>query len=713
MKTFTIGQNLEIDVLRHVRVDGSRFPRPEPDSIADYFVINARWQGVPIDFYPNEGRRVDPLAFGFVGKKAQPVYDDNGNQVGTKRGGDFRGMRFWRVVARRLGKAVLARQLGKTVGQVTPDDEAGAGVVIRRLLTANFTAPADTRLMTIDDAARFLRDADGALDVGEKPPGTVADIDADFDSYVNSSGTESEGGTTLTVGIQTLTYRAQTRFSLASISTPINDVDWQGNVAGVSQVDAGDAVSWNQYGTSDPDTDSAATKYTNSGGTSYVTATGMNTTGSKTVDLGTTADTDVGNQVSSPGWFTVGIAPSTGFATPETFIFEAIENAGTDPATLTVDYGTSNVDATAVVIPVHATLTTAARLLTIAATPILVELAHVAATRLLAKSAAVISVEAASVAPSLSMTKAASVMSVQASMVAATGSPVHQRSATPISVDAAMVTAGKSLSAPATPIAVDATPVVPAKALAASASVVQVAATSVAPSRGLTKAASVMSVQAAMVEAVGFTGILRTATPISVEATQLAPSLSMTKTASVMSVEATMVPAARLLAKSATPISVDAAMAGVTRALSYGAQVIVVEALSLAPARLLQKTAAVIAVEAGSVAASVAFAEAASVQRIEAGMVLPALLLASGAEVITVSLVMPQAGQVVGGTQLATPILVEAAMVPATLYREYERVIAQLIGIDRATITGKGSDRATISAQGSERSTIRLKGEEP
>lgn len=171
---------------------------------------------------------------------------------------------------------------------------------------------------------------------------TTATIDCDFDAFVNSTASVySKTGTNIDVGfLSTTTRRGIFRFPLTSIAagSTINDTDWQGNESSASSADVGDVIRINQYGTSDPDTDAAATAFSNAGGTQYSTFTGLNATGSKTADLGTTADTDVQNQITSPGWFTVGLAPSTGMADPELPQIEAIENAGSDPATLTVDY---------------------------------------------------------------------------------------------------------------------------------------------------------------------------------------------------------------------------------------------------------------------------------------------------------------------------------------------------------------------------------------
>ena len=341
MRTFSIGQ-LDIDVVRHVRVDGSRFPTPTPDSIADYFIVNARWQGNAIDFYPNEGRRVDPLAFGFIGKKVLPVNTNIGTEenpiwvpVGTKRGGDFRS-RLWLIVARRLGKAVLAGRLGKRVGEVTDTDESGAPVLIRRLLTGDFADPVDLKTFALDDACRHLRDAVGDLEEGEKPPGTIATIDTDYDAHTSATSKNATATELRCAG--GVTARAAGRFSLASITAgaTINDVDLQYNITVAA---AGATYTIRPYGAGgagNPEADVAADMFAAIiAQAAYITAdTAPQSTGSKTHDLGTTADSDVAAALAA-GTFAIGWQEVDDNAAAR---IEAIENAGTDPATLTVDY---------------------------------------------------------------------------------------------------------------------------------------------------------------------------------------------------------------------------------------------------------------------------------------------------------------------------------------------------------------------------------------
>lgn len=351
MKTFTIG-DLEIDVRRHVRVDGSKFPRPGADSVADYFIVTARWQGNPIDFYPNQGRPIDPLAFGFVGKKMLTIYQNVGTEetpvmvpVGTKRGADFR-RRFFRIVARRLGKAVLARQLGKTVGQVTEADIAAAATRLRNVLRGNFTNPVDLMQFDLDGACRHLRDAAGDLEEGEKPPGTVATIDCDWDARSDSDGATDATLTTVTVGFPATAVQrtGQLRFPLSSITAgaTVNDSDLQGNLTS-STMEAGEGwqvQAYNDTGDDDPEADSGATRFTRStNGSVLVSDANGTSTGSRSVDLTATADGQIQGNISSPAIYSLGLRHlGADSGTNDIVAIESIENAGSDPATLTVDY---------------------------------------------------------------------------------------------------------------------------------------------------------------------------------------------------------------------------------------------------------------------------------------------------------------------------------------------------------------------------------------
>ena len=341
MLTFTIG-DLSFDVTRHVRVDGSRFPTPSSDYLGDYFVTVCRWQSAV----------VLREAVGFIGKKVQPIYENQGTaqnpvwvQIGAKRGGDFRS-RFFGSIARRTGKIVRGQQLGKTYSEVTEADIASAGVALRRLLRGTFTDPVDLATFSIDDAARHLRDLDGALEEGDKPPGTTAVIDTDFDGSATSTGTQNLVGTSVDVGNETgLIRRAFFRFPLSSIAagSTVTDSDLQFNISSetVEASEGIDVRSYNTDGAADPEADAAADKYTrcNGGGVSLITLVTNSVSGSQSLDLTATADAQIAANLASTVLYTssmIGLLTDAG--TDDRTIIESIENAGTDPATLTVVY---------------------------------------------------------------------------------------------------------------------------------------------------------------------------------------------------------------------------------------------------------------------------------------------------------------------------------------------------------------------------------------
>ena len=159
MKTFNIGtggNQISFDIQRYVRQSLGL------DEWIHWFLVKLRFGGIDIDLYPNQGGMTDPEWFGFQGKRVLPVMDDSGNQIGTKPGGDFRS-KFFRQVVIRGARAVRAKQLGKTIGQLTDADIASAGTALRNLCNGNFTEPADLKVMGLDDAANFLRDDTGVI----------------------------------------------------------------------------------------------------------------------------------------------------------------------------------------------------------------------------------------------------------------------------------------------------------------------------------------------------------------------------------------------------------------------------------------------------------------------------------------------------------------------------------------------------------------------
>lgn len=176
----------------------------------------------------------------------------------------------------------------------------------------------------------------------------TAIIDCDFDSEAADDTTSgSEVATTVRVADEveagSVDYRTQLRFPLTSISaSAVTDSDLQFNVT-AENVEAGEGVSihpYNDTGDDDPDADSIADKFTRStSATTFTTLIDCSSTGSKTGDLGTTADSIILGNLTSPGFISLGVRNSgVTIDTGETVSIEAIENAGTDPATLTVVY---------------------------------------------------------------------------------------------------------------------------------------------------------------------------------------------------------------------------------------------------------------------------------------------------------------------------------------------------------------------------------------
>lgn len=171
---------------------------------------------------------------------------------------------------------------------------------------------------------------------------TVSNIDCDYDSRIGNTSVDQETETSMVLGGGLLS-RVQLRFPLSAItaSSTINDSDIQYNVDSQAGMDAGDQTDINAYSTGgidDPDADTGATKYGKSIGTTTYTSQVVITTGSKSFDLGATADGHIAANIGTPGRFSIALAPGTGFLTTESMTIEAIENAGTDPATLTVDW---------------------------------------------------------------------------------------------------------------------------------------------------------------------------------------------------------------------------------------------------------------------------------------------------------------------------------------------------------------------------------------
>lgn len=170
---------------------------------------------------------------------------------------------------------------------------------------------------------------------------TTAVIDATFDSYAASDGTEDETGTAILVGaaVDGVTQRSQLYHPTTGITagSTVTDTDLQFNVT-VENIEAGEGVNvrgYNTNGSDDPNADTAADKYARSILGTIMVGIDCSSTGSKTGDLGATGDAIVEAQIGS--FVSFGLAHLNQDA-EERISIESIENAGSDPATLTVVY---------------------------------------------------------------------------------------------------------------------------------------------------------------------------------------------------------------------------------------------------------------------------------------------------------------------------------------------------------------------------------------
>ena len=340
MRSFTFG-GLRFEVLSHQRVMGEDFPRPDPGAISEWFEIDCfTSDGQIIDLWPSTNPhphfyQSNRLTIGWVGREVTPVYnDERTQQIGTKTGADFRAQ-FWPIVVRQVLKAQAGYRLAVRLGGVRDGDLAPMP-----LLPENFLSRSRA------DAVRDLTGQNPSIG-RHIPRGTTAVIDADFDSYVTFDGSSYvQNETATTVRIQasdgfTIT-RGQVRFPLTSITdgSTVSDTDIQFNVTS-ENVEAGEGVQFGAYndtGDDDPDPDTAQNKYLRSNVNDAIwVQVDCSTTGSKTGDLGASADAVVQGNLASPDLIALGIQAwlqDSG----EVVLFEAIENAGTDPATLTVVY---------------------------------------------------------------------------------------------------------------------------------------------------------------------------------------------------------------------------------------------------------------------------------------------------------------------------------------------------------------------------------------
>lgn len=345
MRSFNLGP-VRIDVMAHTRVMGEDFPRPDPGAIAEAFQLEVfhALTGEPIDLGEGHGNALTEV---WVGREVVDVYDDAGlNKIGTKRGADFR-TRFWPEVRHRVAKYMTAREMGVTIREVRDSDftDGRRGLAIAALRQAG--NPSDLKAHDVDGAIQSLT---GRMPVlGHRiPRGTTVNIDCDFDCGVTGTGAAtSDTGTTHSAGNDAGDAPDRSvifRFPLSSIpnTVGVTDVDLQVNVT-ADDAETNDLIEIHCYHTvpgTDPSPDSAATRWTrSSNGTEYTTYD-ANGTGSRTFDLGTTADADVEGELADTDLCSIAFYPDGTMDASEESTIEAIENVGTDPATLVVTYAT-------------------------------------------------------------------------------------------------------------------------------------------------------------------------------------------------------------------------------------------------------------------------------------------------------------------------------------------------------------------------------------
>ena len=170
----------------------------------------------------------------------------------------------------------------------------------------------------------------------------TAVIDAAYDGETTASLKTDTGSTFQLSGTDGGVERPYWRFSLSSITagSTVDDSDFQCNVTAetLTGTDQVNINAYNSTGDDDPELDAAATAHTRCAGTTLVSETALyQSTGSKSSDLGATADSQIQGNISSPGFYSIAMT-HTNFGAADTMDIEAIENVGTDPATLTVVY---------------------------------------------------------------------------------------------------------------------------------------------------------------------------------------------------------------------------------------------------------------------------------------------------------------------------------------------------------------------------------------
>ena len=235
------------------------------------------------------------------------------------------------------GRADASVVTPTSVAELTGRPDADADLTARRLAMAG--AEIAVRLPTSGE----LHPVSGPA------PGTVTTIATDYDgNAVNGTGGD-DTSTTLGVGFNTSSaYRGYIRFPLAAIpdSAVVDNVDlrlYVSSIGGSAPV----TVDLQPYhassrGLTDPQPDSLATRFARcvDAATPYVNNTGvLGTTGSKTLDLGTTADADVRNALASDR-FSVALNEDSMASGVHIANLAAIEHATQEEAKLVVTHRT-------------------------------------------------------------------------------------------------------------------------------------------------------------------------------------------------------------------------------------------------------------------------------------------------------------------------------------------------------------------------------------
>ena len=145
-----IVEGVRIVVVSHTR------SAPTPGVISERFEIDLfNADDTPLNIINDPGKPANRLEIIWIGAETVPVYNELEVQIGTKRGADFR-TRFWPTIFRVIGKRLLARDLGKAIGAITPADIAAATGNTGALARAEAVAPLALNAHTIDKSIELL-----------------------------------------------------------------------------------------------------------------------------------------------------------------------------------------------------------------------------------------------------------------------------------------------------------------------------------------------------------------------------------------------------------------------------------------------------------------------------------------------------------------------------------------------------------------------------